>query len=119
MPLQTVLFNLIGNAIKHHDRSEGLIEVDVRDEDGSWRFTVRDDGPGIPKRFHEQAFKMFQTLRPRDQVEGSGMGLAFVKKTVGYFGGELSLVSEGRGTEFSFTWPKQQRLMSFTQDQAA
>jgi len=119
MPLQTVLLNLIGNAIKHHDRSEGVIKVDVRDEGGFWRFTVRDDGPGIPKRFHEQAFKMFQTLRPRDQVEGSGMGLAFVKKTVGYFGGELSLVSEGRGTELSFTWPKQQKLMSFAQDQAA
>jgi two-component system sensor kinase FixL len=110
MPVQQVLFNLIGNAIKHHDRKDGRIEVSVEDGGDIYTFTVRDDGPGIPQRFHEQVFKMFQTLKPRDQVEGSGMGLAFVKKNVGYFGGEIRLVSEeGKGAAFSFTWPKQQK----------
>ncbi len=106
MPLQQVLYNLINNAIKHHDREEGEIEVDVaRTEDGV-RFSVRDDGPGIPAEFHERIFEMFHTLKPRDQVEGSGMGLAVVKKTVERFGGVITVASEGgRGTEFSFTWP--------------
>jgi len=106
MPLQQVLYNLINNAIKHHDREEGEIEVDVaRTEDGV-RFSVRDDGPGIPAEFHERIFEMFHTLKPRDQVEGSGMGLAVVKKTVERFGGVITVTSDrGRGTEFSFTWP--------------
>jgi signal transduction histidine kinase len=48
------------------------------------------------------------------------MGLAFVKKTVGYFGGELSLVSaEGEGSAFSFTWPKEQKVVGELQWKAA
>jgi two-component system sensor kinase FixL len=122
MPLQQVLYNLIANAIKHHDKQSGVIEVDLDTQgDGDmYRFTVRDDGPGIPERFHEQVFKMFQTLKPRDQIEGSGMGLAFVKKTVGYFGGDLELVSEeGQGSAFSFTWPKEQKAVGEVQWKAA
>jgi signal transduction histidine kinase len=54
---------------------------------------------------------MFQTLRPRDQVEGSGMGLAMVRKNLELFGGTLQLESaEGQGSIFRFTWPKQQEL---------
>jgi signal transduction histidine kinase len=52
---------------------------------------------------------MFQTLKPRDQVEGSGMGLAMVRKNIEVYGGTLELDSaEGRGSIFRFTWPKQQ-----------
>ena len=71
---------------------------------------MTDDGPGIPERFHAQVFEMFHTLKPRDQVEGSGMGLAFVKKSVEQVGGALQLVSrEGEGATFSFSWPKRQK----------
>jgi two-component system sensor kinase FixL len=120
MPVQQVLYNLIGNALKHHHKTEGLIELRVEDMGEMYRFTVRDDGPGIAERFHEQVFKMFQTLKPRDQVEGSGMGLAFVKKTVSFFGGEVSLISEeGKGAAFSFTWPKQQKSVGTVQWKAA
>jgi signal transduction histidine kinase len=49
---------------------------------------------------------MFQTLKPRDQVEGSGMGLAIVRKQVEIAGGSLSLQSsEGKGSTFHFTLP--------------
>ncbi len=106
MPLQQVIYNLIANALKHHDRDEGTIAVSVEQVGTQYRFTVSDDGPGIPERFHEQVFEMFRTLKPRDQVEGSGMGLALVKKTVEYFGGTVDLQSkEGYGAKFSFTWP--------------
>ena len=48
------------------------------------------------------------------------MGLAFVKKTVSYFGGELSLVSEeGQGSAFSFTWPREQKAVGEVQGKAA
>lgn len=111
MPLQQILMNLIGNAAKHHHRKTGCIEVTVEDGGPYYAFAVKDDGPGIPAQFHEQIFKMFQTLRPRDQVEGSGMGLAMVRKNVEVFGGVVHLEStEGQGSIFRFTWPKQQQL---------
>lgn len=111
MPLQQILHNLIGNAIKHHDRKDGRVEVQVEDLGDGFAFAVIDDGPGISPDFHDQVFKMFQTLKPRDQVEGSGMGLAVVKKQIESFGGTLTLQSaEGEGSAFRFTWPKVQRM---------
>ena len=111
MPLQQILMNLISNAIKHHDKTEGCIKVTVEDGGAMYALAVEDDGPGIPAQFHEQVFKMFQTLKPRDRVEGSGMGLALVRKNVEVFGGTVKLESaEGKGSIFRFTWPKHQQL---------
>jgi signal transduction histidine kinase len=104
-PLEKVIRNLVGNAIKHHDRGGGRIEIAVAASDDGVRVRVTDDGPGIPQEFHERVFRMFQTLRPRDEVEGSGMGLTIVRKTVEARGGEVKLESQGRGTSVSFTWP--------------
>jgi hypothetical protein len=112
MPLQQIFMNLIGNAMKHHDKPQGRIEVSVDDCGDHYRFAVTDDGPGIAPEFHQRIFKMFQTLKPRDQVEGSGMGLTMVQKHIAVFGGAIALESsEGRGSIFRFTWPKQQRMI--------
>jgi PAS domain S-box-containing protein len=117
MPLQQILMNLIGNAFKHHDRRNGCIEVTVEDRGDLYAFAVKDDGPGIPPRYHEQIFKMFTTLKPRDQVEGSGMGLAMVRKHVEVFGGKLELESaEGKGSTFRFTLPKQKPVRTMPVD---
>ena len=108
VPLETVLRNLIHNAIKHHDRSDGQVQVTVQDLGDFYEFSVSDDGPGIAPKFHERIFQIFQTLKPRDQVEGSGMGLAIVKKAVEHYGGRVRVESDGqRGTTFAFTWPKE------------
>jgi len=105
-PLEQVVRNLLSNAIKHHDRDEGVIQVSSRLADENfYEFTVCDDGPGIPEKFHERVFGMFQTLRPRDEMEGSGMGLALIKKIVENYGGHIQLKSSGRGACFNFTWP--------------
>ncbi len=110
MPLQQILFNLINNAIKHHDKPQGVIEVTCADSPEFYLFAVKDDGPGIAPQFHERIFKMFETLKPREQVEGSGIGLALVERNVKIFGGRLSLDSaEGRGSVFRIGWPKQQK----------
>lgn len=109
MPLQQILMNLINNAIKHHDRNFGEIEVSVEPGDPMHTFAVKDDGPGIDPRFHARIFDMFQTLKPRDQVEGSGMGLAMVRKHVEIMGGAVAVDSAvGRGSIFRFTWPARQ-----------
>ena len=106
MPLQQVIYNLINNAIKHHDREAGAITVDVERIPEFLRFTVRDDGPGIPPEYQQKVFEMFTTLKPRDEVEGSGMGLALVRKTVAHHGGTIEISSGGeRGAAFTFTWP--------------
>ncbi len=106
-PLDLVFRNLIQNAIKHHHRAQGRIEITCQEEGDSYLFGVRDDGPGIGVEFHDRIFKMFETLKPRDTVEGSGMGLSIVQKTVETIGGRIYLESsKGAGAAFYFTWPK-------------
>lgn len=107
--LELVLRNLIGNAIKHHDHPQtGQVTVSATVHERVIEFSVTDDGPGVDPKFHERIFQMFQTLQPRDQVEGSGMGLAIVKKLVESRGGTIGLVSSpDRGATFSFTWPSE------------
>jgi PAS domain S-box-containing protein len=106
VPLETVLRNLINNAIKHHRGGAGQIIIRANRQGPLYEFIVEDDGPGIAPEFHARIFEMFQTLQPRDQVEGSGMGLAIVKKIVLSQGGDVWVDSaEGRGARFHFTWP--------------
>lgn len=108
-PLETVFRNLIGNAIKHHHQPDaGVVVISAKPQDGFVEFRVVDDGPGIAPEFHERIFEIFQTLRPRDQVESSGVGLAIVKKSVEGLGGNIRVLSaQGQGTTFCFTWPAQ------------
>jgi signal transduction histidine kinase len=106
LPLKRVLMNLLANAVKHHDRPEGEVRVSVRDRGAFVELEVRDDGPGIPAAFQGKIFEMFQTLKPRDSLEGSGMGLAFVKKIVDGAGGTVAVESAGRGATFRVEWPR-------------
>ncbi len=105
-PLNQVLSNLIGNVAKHHDLAKGCITVAAVQSDNLIEFSVIDDGPGIPEQYREKVFGMFQTLKPRDEVEGSGMGLALVRKIVEYNGGSVTIhAAEPRGAEVRFSWP--------------
>ena len=106
-PFELIIRNLFSNAIKHHDKNEGVITVSAKILDKDYfEFSVSDDGPGIPEKFHQRVFGMFQTLKPRDELEGSGMGLALIKKIVESYGGYITLESSGRGARFSFSWPQ-------------
>ena len=70
--------------------------------------SVTDDGPGIPEEYADKVFKMFQTLKPRDDTEGSGMGLAIVQRIIDWQGGDISFenIPDGKGITFKFTWNK-------------
>jgi PAS domain S-box-containing protein len=107
-PLEQVLRNLINNAIKHHPTGNGLVRVYAQDKGDEVLFAVEDDGNGIPREFAEKVFQMFQTLAPRDEVEGSGMGLAIVKRIVEWQGGRIWFHGGpgGQGTVFKFTWKR-------------
>lgn len=106
-PLEQVFSNLISNAIKHHNRSDGKIVISVQDQGDVYEFAVADDGPGIESEYQEKVFVMFQTLQPRDKVENTGVGLAIVKKIIEDQGGAIWIESQvGQGATFYFTWPK-------------
>jgi len=107
VPLQQVLHNLISNAVKHGGPAV-QVRVSYSGDGPMHAFTVADNGPGIAPKYHERIFGMFQTLASRDKVEGSGLGLALVKKAVEQQGGQITLESaEGQGATFHFTWPRE------------
>ncbi|MEL0437626.1 sensor histidine kinase [Phycobacter sp. K97] len=109
MPLQIILLNLISNAIRHHDKAFGEVWVDAEDNPTEIVFSVKDNGPGIPEEYHNKIFEIFQTLKPRDEVESSGMGLALVKKHATLANAKISVESDGRsGSKFTLHWPKPQ-----------
>lgn len=107
-PLNQIFGNIFSNSVKHHDKGRGIIEVSSEENEYHYIFTVKDDGPGIPAEFHSRVFQMFQTLQPRDKVDGSGLGMAIIKKLIEYQGGKVSIRSEDgqRGTAIIFTWPR-------------
>jgi PAS domain S-box-containing protein len=105
--LEQVLRNLINNAIKHHDKPNGEVVLSAVRAGDFVEFIVRDDGPGILPQFHEKIFGLFQTLKRRDEVESTGMGLTIVKRLIERQNCRITVHSEGNGmgTEFRFQWP--------------
>jgi signal transduction histidine kinase len=109
-PLQQIFLNLVSNAFKHASCSTGpcVIELGWADDGDAFRFSVGDRGPGIAAEHHERIFGLFNRLSSQDTVEGTGIGLALVKKLVERQGGHVSVRSApGEGATFSFTWPKE------------
>lgn len=107
-PLEQVVRNVVDNAFKHNDDAHGAVTIDCGVEDGMVRIVIADNGPGIDPQYHDKIFGMFQTLRPRDEVEGSGMGLAILKKLADNYGGTIDVDSnpaEARGARFIIRWP--------------
>ena len=107
IPLHQVFHNLIGNALKHAHADGLRVEIRARDAGLFYDFSIADDGPGIAPEYHQRIWQIFQTLQPRDKVEGAGMGLALVKKIVEHHGGTVGIESQPRaGATFHFRWPK-------------
>ena len=104
--LVEVLQNLLDNATKFMgDQRDPRIEVGARQDQGRPVFFVRDNGRGIEPRYHEKVFGLFDRLDPTD--EGTGVGLALVKRIVEVHGGRVWVESEGlgAGSTFCFTLP--------------
>lgn len=95
----TLFDALIRNALKHHDKTSGQIVISSAVKEGQVVLSVADDGPGIPQEYCENVFGAMRTLRPRDEVEGSGMGLANVRKIATLYGGSAKITASpyGRG----------------------
>ena len=104
---QQLFQNLLSNAIKFCDKPAGLIRVRCEAEHDHWHFSVADNGVGIEEKYFARVFELFETLAPRDEVEGTGVGLALVKKIIQTGGGRVWLESaRGTGTTVHFSWPR-------------
>jgi len=105
--LNQVLTNLIGNAIKHHDRPNGNVKIAVQEHPEFYEFTISDDGRGIDPKQQERIFDIFQTVEIQDKIQSTGIGLAIVKKIVNSEGGKVYVKSEvGKGSTFHVIWHK-------------
>ncbi len=110
--IERAFTNLIDNAIKYiGDQPNPHIVIGSHDKGDHFLFSVSDNGIGIMKEFHERVFAIFQRVKTGDteKIEGSGLGLAFVKKIVELSGGTVWVESagKGKGATFYFTLPKQ------------
>jgi PAS domain S-box-containing protein len=105
--LLQVFTNLISNAIKFSRQGEvPQVEVGWEMLAEGVRFFVKDNGIGIAQEHRQKAFEIFSRLKQKD-VEGSGIGLAIVKRIVENHGGEVGVDSiPGQGSTFSFTVPR-------------
>lgn len=106
--MEQIFQNLLGNAAMYMDKPEGRITISCTDDDSNWRFSVADNGPGIDEKYYKKIFQIFQTLKPRDEVESTGVGLTIVRKIIEMHGGEITVESKlGVGSTFHFTIPKE------------
>ena len=106
--LLTSLFqNLISNAIKFRgDRSPVITIAVARQDEGSWLFSVADNGIGIEPEYADRVFVIFQRLHDRATYAGTGIGLAMCRKIVEHYGGKIWLDTAYQdGARFCFTLP--------------
>jgi len=106
--LLEVMQNLMDNAAKFMgEQRHPLIEIGQSDRSNNGFVTlfVRDNGIGIASQFHERIFGLFNRLDPT--IEGTGVGLALVKRIIEFHGGKIWVESAvGQGAAFFFTLPK-------------
>jgi len=104
----TLALALLSNAVKHHDRKDGHIRLTTLDTPSGQVFTITDDGPGIPENAREKVFQVMTTLKPRDEVEGSGMGLAHVRKIANQYGARIEFLPTAaeRGCSLAVHFPR-------------
>lgn len=99
--------NLISNAIKYRASDDGFVRITQSDLGDFWGFEVADNGIGINAQHHSRIFEVFQRLHTSEEIDGTGIGLALVKKIIERMGGSISVQSQkGHGAVFEFTWPK-------------
>lgn len=104
--LEQVFQNLISNAIKFRDGAIPFIEVSAESKDGSWIFSVSDNGIGIAPEHADVIFSIFQRLHTRTEYSGNGIGLSICKKIIEQHGGKIWLGNHsGPGSTFNFSIP--------------
>ena len=106
--LRQVFINLIGNAIKYtRPREKARIEVGAEERDGEHVIYIRDNGVGFEAKYAHRLFGVFQRLHTDREFEGTGIGLAIVRRIVSRHGGTVWADGKtGEGATLYFTLPK-------------
>lgn len=117
--LVSVFQNLISNSIKYRSASrDSRITIDAERQAQAWSFSVQDNGIGIDAAFTDRIFTIFQRLHGREEYQGTGIGLAVVKKIVERAGGKIGVESvEGEGSTFTFTVRDREAAVDSNQDE--
>ena len=106
--LRQVWLNVLSNAVKYSTGSDpAVIEISyTRDDQGEYRFEVTDNGVGFDMAYASKLFGVFQRLHSVSEFEGTGIGLASVRRVLARHGGQISAEAEpGKGARFTFTLP--------------
>lgn len=103
--LKQVWMNLISNAIKYSQKKDQpRVEIGGRQENGDYVFFVKDNGAGFNMAHYNKLFSIFQRLHTENEFNGTGIGLAVVKRIIERHDGRIWAESElGKGSEFYFT----------------
>ncbi|WP_083804486.1 PAS domain S-box protein [Methanobacterium lacus] len=102
-----LLQNLIENSIKYRNQEVPRIHVSVKEEEEEWIFSVRDNGIGIASKHAQKIFMIFKRLHTNQEYDGTGIGLAIIKRIIDRHSGRVWVESElGQGSTFFFTISK-------------
>ncbi len=105
--LQKVLFNLLDNAVRFHDKEKGNVYLEIVENETEYEIKISDDGPGISDSVKDKIFNIFYTANSKDVLETTGAGLTISKKIVKMVGGKVEYFpAEGKGSIFIVNWPK-------------
>ena len=108
--LEQIFLNLLNNSIRYNDKETVKINIDFRENDSHYIFSVSDNGIGIAKADYNKIFHLFTSLPSKDETlsKGYGIGLSTVKKIVDRNSGTIEIDSKkGKGSTFTFSIKKQ------------
>jgi light-regulated signal transduction histidine kinase (bacteriophytochrome) len=103
--IKQVFANLLANALKYtRPRAKAIIEVRVTPQEGQVVISVRDNGVGFNMKYANKLFGVFERLHRAEEFEGTGIGLAIVRRIIQKHGGSVWVeAEEDKGAVFSFT----------------
>lgn len=106
--LREVFTNILSNAMKYsHYQATTIINVGYFEENGNTVIFIKDNGIGFKMDYKDQLFKIFKRLHNEKEYEGTGVGLAIVKRIMGYHHGDVWASSvQGNGATFYLSFPK-------------
>lgn len=107
--LQSILENLLSNALKYSDPNQDnpYVKISVREDEHNFYLSVRDNGLGIDPKYHDKLFTLFSRFHNRSSY-GSGIGLYMIKKIAKALRGDIAYIPHLEGSEFKLSLPKDQ-----------